>query len=679
MALWTVKRIRHRDLKDRARYELQFTVSPMSPAATAQFVTRNGNFDYNIPGHVFVIKVKNQEQTRDRNDYGRGEKFGEKHTNVRLPYWSHNQDRFNPPSTHNLKDFTPNVFNLNTGEYFAGTNKHKQPDVDPNAGYLIGISNNYKSQETHESHESPFVSKHYYTRTPQKLQKEPIKQTHHHYYIPEVSDIDLDAKPEKQTTKNNNYVSGVKTVLPSDVHKFILTTSGVTRPILTQTTQKFIKDYAFQNYKDTNVPIPIILHPSTNFQTIPTLTSLPNNIQTIFKIIPVTIPNPTQPTPFNPSPYFIRFSEPDPTYSNNEPPTVAGYITSLNPTESTKSAFLTHAVSESSTIYRPDNNIYTTTQSTIKSERLQYPDSINAQLPPPRRGADTTIPYVSSTYVSITPNSESGQNNKLISSPTYDATTPDYHISTENEEETTEFIPTTPLTTIQKPANYSESSETTYFVETTTILPEVTTLQSYTPSRRYLNRKRPTYIDDSDIFGNRPSSTTKNIETTTEKIQSNEELLTTSSENLSTSTETSKTRLNKYLKYNRNRNYNRYNRNYNSKRLRARNVTRPEPEDVETKTSQSLITSISFQVNKNKKNYSDFSRPAILPASTDRPRSYLHKKDSEEYTTDLPETTTFTDHTRAFDEIAQTLVNHARAVTYLEQTTTPIYTTTNSH
>ncbi|KAK9884412.1 hypothetical protein WA026_007258 [Henosepilachna vigintioctopunctata] len=56
VALWTVKRIRHRDDNYGHRYEIEYTISPVDKALSNGFITRNGRFDYGIPGHVFVIR-----------------------------------------------------------------------------------------------------------------------------------------------------------------------------------------------------------------------------------------------------------------------------------------------------------------------------------------------------------------------------------------------------------------------------------------------------------------------------------------------------------------------------------------------------------------------------------------------------------------------------------------------
>ncbi|XP_044756315.1 mucin-5AC-like [Coccinella septempunctata] len=56
IALWTVKRIRHRDINFGYRYEVEYTISPVDKALKDGFITKNGKFDYGIPGHVFVIR-----------------------------------------------------------------------------------------------------------------------------------------------------------------------------------------------------------------------------------------------------------------------------------------------------------------------------------------------------------------------------------------------------------------------------------------------------------------------------------------------------------------------------------------------------------------------------------------------------------------------------------------------
>lgn len=57
VALWTVKRIRHRDPVYGHRFELEYTLSPISAVVNSRYLLTDGEFDYNIPGHVFIIKT----------------------------------------------------------------------------------------------------------------------------------------------------------------------------------------------------------------------------------------------------------------------------------------------------------------------------------------------------------------------------------------------------------------------------------------------------------------------------------------------------------------------------------------------------------------------------------------------------------------------------------------------
>nr|CAI5831981.1 unnamed protein product [Callosobruchus analis] len=55
LALWTVKRLRHRTHHGGFNYETEYTISPVDDVTEA---IRDGRFDYSLPGHVFVIRQK---------------------------------------------------------------------------------------------------------------------------------------------------------------------------------------------------------------------------------------------------------------------------------------------------------------------------------------------------------------------------------------------------------------------------------------------------------------------------------------------------------------------------------------------------------------------------------------------------------------------------------------------
>ncbi|XP_018320046.1 flocculation protein FLO11-like [Agrilus planipennis] len=56
IALWTVKKIRHRESNGGFRHELKYIISPMGNRSNKVLLRRDGRFDYNIPGHVFILR-----------------------------------------------------------------------------------------------------------------------------------------------------------------------------------------------------------------------------------------------------------------------------------------------------------------------------------------------------------------------------------------------------------------------------------------------------------------------------------------------------------------------------------------------------------------------------------------------------------------------------------------------
>ncbi|KRT80957.1 hypothetical protein AMK59_5129, partial [Oryctes borbonicus] len=65
VALWTVKRLRHRDNSGFYRFETEYLISPTS---NNNYLKQNGAFDYDIPGYVFVLK-NSQVENNNYNNY----------------------------------------------------------------------------------------------------------------------------------------------------------------------------------------------------------------------------------------------------------------------------------------------------------------------------------------------------------------------------------------------------------------------------------------------------------------------------------------------------------------------------------------------------------------------------------------------------------------------------------
>ncbi|KAG5879741.1 hypothetical protein JTB14_033343 [Gonioctena quinquepunctata] len=68
IALWTVKRLRHRDVNNVHRYEIEYTISPIN-YETKDIVSKRGRFNYAIPGHVFVIKSHDNSRNMPTESY----------------------------------------------------------------------------------------------------------------------------------------------------------------------------------------------------------------------------------------------------------------------------------------------------------------------------------------------------------------------------------------------------------------------------------------------------------------------------------------------------------------------------------------------------------------------------------------------------------------------------------
>jgi hypothetical protein len=93
LALWTVKRIRHRDPHHGHVFEIEYTVSPITSAISEELVKRHGYINYNVPGHIFVIKSANSAYHLNGN--GGDDKWYKSQAGGQYPVdQRHNQDGF---------------------------------------------------------------------------------------------------------------------------------------------------------------------------------------------------------------------------------------------------------------------------------------------------------------------------------------------------------------------------------------------------------------------------------------------------------------------------------------------------------------------------------------------------------------------------------------------------------
>ncbi|XP_030748941.1 mucin-3A-like [Sitophilus oryzae] len=57
VALWTVRRIRHRYLERDPKFEIEYTISPVNLRYHHEnYINPNGGLNYNLPGHIFVLR-----------------------------------------------------------------------------------------------------------------------------------------------------------------------------------------------------------------------------------------------------------------------------------------------------------------------------------------------------------------------------------------------------------------------------------------------------------------------------------------------------------------------------------------------------------------------------------------------------------------------------------------------
>lgn len=691
MALWTVKRIRHRDPKLGHRYELQFTIALMSPAASPHFVTRNGHFDYNVPGHVFIVKLRDSMEASPMNFRFDKEHRSSNHEFKVLP-WSHNIDQLyqhhHGGGAAAAASHTPNSIAFNT-DYFAppphkerrptpaaATTEHQQHVYNP--GFLIGISPNGYKHILHDlpglvGERPPYLPppRHYIPPplAPPSTPKEPIKHLHHHFYIPEVEDIDYEVKKTPPTPKYQ---------LPATTYIY---TAG--------TTQHQVS--------------PPITHPYTDFQT--TVTQPP----TLFKFYTVAESGPTAPpVPFSPSPFYFQYSEPDPMYNHSPAPTIPTFITTHNVVQPTTPSFVTlsdlEEHSKAATLVGIfDEVAYTAQTATVPplhtlpaaKKHRKYPDSINAQLPPPDRNTDTTVPYVASTAVTFvsTPSS-------VTSSPRFDYTAEDSSeekgvtseerkASTIQEQQTTltekihsrkkttpmiEVVTITTVPTIETPtetttttitttssssSSSSSSTKQDFHINSTTADAEIFSIAPKKMTTTPASSKDEQL--DVALFGSTQSTTVGTRATAQpntiaknaydEIFSSTEQpkrFLTPHTQLSINNTDALRNaRISKYLKYKKNKAPPRRERfSLKVEKERRQKEAAAEENTQEAKTSQSFITSISFKVNKGKNHTKDDEDAAF----------HIHE---------VQKPNTSTNRAQTFDDVAHTLVKHARIEAYL--------------
>jgi hypothetical protein len=221
----------------------------------------------------------------------------------------------------------------------------------------------------------------------------------------------------------------------------------------------------------------------------------------------------SKPDNFYPSPPFYRYSEPDPLHHPNGSP-----LQTNSPTETTK--HLTTTSSEASTTSEQQKDKL----SSLPRKSLKYPHSINAQLPPPALGTDTTVPYVATEQIPNqnvpTATQVSDANNK-VSSIQVVPTESSVQVSTESQVSSSTIMKndTLPISLIQETSLYPEpakiSIHPTQTVQTEINMKTENFLPTIITEKYYITSDQSTQSQTFNTNMTEPSHNTTNHETTT--------------------------------------------------------------------------------------------------------------------------------------------------------------------
>lgn len=732
LALWTVKRLRHRDHYNGHRYEMEYTISPMSAAIREDFVTRNGGFDYGVPGHVFIVKTDPPIQD-DRHNYR--ETFIDKHpraTNAhRTTQWYTNREplREQHPPIQYLPP--PPVNNYKTVQYSSTS-----PNQIYRPGILIGISPNGYKHYIHDIPEFPpnIDLKHYelYKNLIESLARK-TSTTQYSTAVILTPPQNFD-NPKTQATTQQNHV----TLVPIDQTTFTPMSVGFLIPITTElqprkTTPPITTETFTKPTKTTTTSYrPTVLTPQTTTykvqtqmhffiptdeeeeitQTTKTSTTTQNKIEEVIDIFPET---------------KVENKYPDSTNAQLSPPnksmeTVTSYKTSTNDETSTSVPVMktttkqisTRRVNTRTTTLPPNTTLKKTT---IKISTKPIETKTTAKPTPQKEIKTTTNYYVAeddttkteTQYIPATlRTTTTRQTNPPIkirsttkrsfrkppktttkfmetTSIGTDSQTSTILFSTETAPPTTMNFPTesvllnreTSTAHLQQTSNEDKSSTSSTDMTITGIKPTRPKVQIFTNEETDINifgeenavtekkqKPQPTVVpkpfntkDIDDIFGNTQTKETLNeasVTVNTPKIIYSNFFEASTITKPPTTTEapleetTTEAALSTY---------------------------KTDTIQQESSTSQSFLTSISYEVNKRNK-----TKTPIIH-STVKAKMYEVVQNDENikiFRAEMPEsnevsdsnTTTkeeVTSNSKIFDHLALSLINHARSIDILDR------------
>lgn len=291
LALWTVKRIRHRDSNYGFKYELEFKISPMEMGSKEPFITRFGKFDYNVPGHTFIVK-----------------------SNPR-PYLPYQESSVHHEKVYRSSDrWTPN---------YGGPNYNAQylPPPPP-----IPFVNEYYDKDPRRPGNFPSVL----YDSPDIHNKKPYRPFNNNHIIPHDS-------KETEEQLFNDLITTLASKTTTKDPKAPTTESSSDFLFSKPSTQNILNAETYQTSQLLPTPSTILqnspLLPTISAQTTPFLqesTKEEKPTNTIrFPTTEGSTINDHTATAFSPITQFTQFSEPDPLYSSTRSTTVPSTTTSV--------------------------------------------------------------------------------------------------------------------------------------------------------------------------------------------------------------------------------------------------------------------------------------------------------------------------------------------------------------
>lgn len=472
IALWTVKKIRHRDNHGH-KYELEYIISPVHREAPTGYMTKQGRFDYAIPGHIFVVKTQSYAPPSNNIATGYKHQASEQQSNV----YHHNHHVL--PNDYPKTAAKPSVV-VGYGpkghkhihhfpDYFTPYPNYHQPAKYPTI--TLPSTTDPKEIELYKQLIDSLASKTSTSHGPHRfdltgvIPQLPVKHT-----IPTVT-----THPSKPIYHPET------TVIPSQPTLVQLPTGQIVPVEEVATTLVHHPQTDSHNYITTLPHIPPTI---TTSQHVPITSQFP----TSHSPIPVQPTHPTQPVHFVSSEPHVTYSQPD-EYLNTKPPVQTTYVipetkpqtkpvtihyyTPASEENETTPKKVTTSTSYSTSTQRPPTT-YATTEtfktSTVKDQHLhtEYEDFVTNLFPEtsshPKQTDRTTTRVVSTTERY---NDDTDFETSLFPETTKEHTKTTQETSQFDPSKTTMYIPskTTKITSL-KPTD-SISTVTSTSVKTT--------------------------------------------------------------------------------------------------------------------------------------------------------------------------------------------------------------------